>query len=67
MPKVFTVGEVLTIIRKKLSMEPSEGLILLANGKQLLKNDMPIQTVFHKYQDQDGFLYLTYELENIYG
>jgi len=37
MPRVFTVGEALSVIRSKLSLRREQGLILMASGKYMLK------------------------------
>eukprot|EP00347_Sterkiella_histriomuscorum_P006451 403352727 len=67
MPQVFKVSEVQTIVRKKLNLNREQSLFLLANGKHLLKQDQKLSEIYHKYKDQDGFLYLQYAMENTYG
>ena len=48
MPSNFKVGEVITIIRKKLSMGREQGLFLLANGKHIMKPSAPLADIFQK-------------------
>ena len=67
MPKAFTVGEVLSVLRNKLEMSQTESLVLLANGKYMLKQSSSLEDVYQKYHDEDGFLYLLYAEENTYG
>ena len=67
MPKIFTVGEVLQVVRSKLNLKREQGLILMAGGKYVLKQGHVIDDIYQKHKDEDGFLYLVYAEENIYG
>ena len=70
MPNSFKVSEVLTIVRKKLQLTRDEhqGMILLADGRHLMKNDQQLSNIYEKYRDQDdGFLYIVYAQEQVYG
>ncbi len=60
MPVGFQVGEVITIIRKKLNLSRDQGIFLLANGKHLMKPSQPLVEAYEKYCDEDGFLYVVY-------
>ena len=49
-------------------MSAAQGLFLMAaNGKYMLKQSDVLADVQDKHQDADGFLYLFYVEENIYG
>ena len=70
MPNTFKVSEVLTIIRKKLQINRDEhqGMVLLAAGKHLMQNHVDLKMIYDKYKDpEDGFLYIVYAQEKIYG
>ena len=67
MPKMFTIGEVLQTVRLKLNLRREQGLILMAGGKYVLKQGSILEDVYMKFKDEDGFLYLVYAEENIYG
>ena len=68
MPNTFKICEVQTIIRRKLKLKKEQSLFLLVNeGKDLVRSNGPLQEVFEKYQDEDGFLYVLYTGENTYG
>ena len=55
-------------MRQKLNMSAAQGLFLMAaNGKYMLKQSDVLADVQDKHQDADGFLYLFYVEENIYG
>ena len=70
MPSTFKVSEVMAIVRKKLQFGRDEyqGMILLADGKHLMKSDASLSEIYQKYVDKDdGFLYIVYALEQVYG
>jgi hypothetical protein len=61
------MGEVLSTLRDKLKLSATDGLILLTETKYLLKNDATVEATYHSHKNEDGFLYLIYAEENIYG
>ena len=67
MPKAFTVGEVLAVLRTRLELTREEGLVLFAQDKYMLRPNTKLEDVYDRYKDEDGFLYLVYAEENIYG
>ena len=70
MPNTFKVSEVMTIVRKKLQLSRDEhlGMILLADGKYLMKSDELLAKIYEKHHDkEDGFLYIVYAQEQVYG
>ena len=68
MPTSFKMCEVQTIIRRKLKLKQEQGLFLMCNeGKDLVKSNSALKDVFEKYQDEDGFLYILYTGEDVYG
>ena len=67
MPKVFTVAEAMSIVRDKLQLSREQGVVLMAEGKYILKLTSSMMDVYNKHRDEDGFLYLVYSGENIYG
>ena len=43
-------------------------MVMLAAGKNLMKHDAMLSDIYEKYKDQeDGFLYIVYAQEQIYG
>ena len=68
MPKTFMMSEVQMIIRKKLKIEKDQSLFLLVNnGKDIVKANEDLETVYSKYRDTDGFLYVFYTEEKVFG
>ena len=40
---------------------------MAGNGRYMLKTNAILQNVYEQHMDDDGFLYLIYAEENIYG
>lgn len=56
------------IVRRKLNLKKEQGLFMLVNdGKDLVKANESLESVFDKFKDEDGFLYILYTQENVYG
>ena len=66
----ITIDKFLKLIRKKLEMEEDEALFIVANcksNKYALVGSMSFGEIYDKYKDDDGFLYLIYSSEKIWG
>ena len=68
MPQNFTISDVQTIVRRKLNLTKEKGMFLMVNeGKNLLTSNSKLSTAFKKHKDEDGFLYILYTSDDIYG
>ena len=65
-PKQKSIGEVLNILRLKLQIKSGESIFLLSNNNLLVGSDN-IQSVYNKFKDIDGFLYIYICCENAFG
>lgn len=65
-PQELTMSQFTYVIRKRLKLPPEVSIFIMVNGKILPSSDMML-TVFNKYGDEDGFLYMTYNSENVFG
>ena len=64
----MTLAELIKIIRDKLEINPERALFILVNGKHSLTLTEELGQIYDKYKDKtDGFLYMTYSEEIIYG
>ena len=64
----FTVNKFQLIIKKLLKMPEEEALFLSAKGKYNINGERSINDVYNAYKDkEDGFLYIMYSSELIYG
>jgi GABA(A) receptor-associated protein len=67
-PVDLTVSQFSFIIRKRLSLDKSSALFLLVNGKSSITGDSSLNEIYEKYKDkEDGFLYISYTGEIIWG
>lgn len=65
-PNDLTIGQFIFIIRKRLKLRPDEALYLSANNK-IMASSTTIGQVYHNDKDPDGFLYLYYAKESVFG
>ena len=65
-PEELTVAQLLVIIRKRLELDATQAIYIFS------KNTVPattqtISSLYSENKDEDGFLYLTYCNENVFG
>ena len=63
----LNIAQFTTIIRKKLNLDEKEALFFLANGKTALSGNETLLEIYKKYKDEDGFLYIDYASEVVWG
>ena len=68
MPRTFMLSEVQMIVRRKLNLDKNKALYMLVNdGKEIVRANQSLESVFEKHQDEDGFLYMLYTHEDFTG
>lgn len=65
-PVDITVGKFLYEVRKHLKIRPEQALFLYYENI-LINCSSLMSTVYMRYKDRDGFLYLIYSTENTFG
>lgn len=65
-PNDLTLAQLVYVIRKRIKMAPEKALFFFIN------DDIPTSTeimnsVYHKYKHDDGFLYIHFAEENTFG
>ena len=65
-PKDMNLGQFIYIIRKRIRLSPEKALFILIDN-QLMTPNNPLQDIYDKHKDTDGFLYITYSSENTFG
>ena len=65
-PKNITVAEFMSIIRERVKLSSSQAIFLLINNT-IPKATDDMDLIYRKFKNEDGFLYITYSVENTFG
>ncbi|KCV72694.1 GABA(A) receptor-associated protein (autophagy-like protein 8) [Fonticula alba] len=65
-PGDLTVGQFVYVIRKRINLGPDQTLYVYVN-KGLPPTHTPMKVIYDDNRDEDGFLYVTYSGENLFG
>ena len=65
-PGDLTVGQFLYVIRGRMKLRADEALFVFVDGA-LPKTAATMQSIYENHKDEDGFLYLVYNGENVFG
>ncbi|KAA0709544.1 Microtubule-associated proteins 1A/1B light chain 3C [Triplophysa tibetana] len=66
-PHELTLGQFLSLLRSKIVLEASQALYLLISGKNMSCLSASMGDVYSQYRDPDGFLYMTYASQDMFG
>ena len=66
-PDDLSVANFIYVIRKRIKISPDKNIYLFVNNKVLPASAQFISTLYEKYKDEDGFLYITYAGESTFG
>ena len=65
-PNDLTATQFLFIIRKRLKLASEKGIFLFVNNMIAPSTHTMIE-LYNQYKDEDGFLYMNYTEENVFG
>ena len=65
-PRDMIIAQFMYILRKKLDVNPGEAIFLLCRNNIVMTSDS-INTIYERYKEEDGFLYLIITKENTFG
>lgn len=65
-PVDLTMAQLSFVVRKRLQLRAGDALFLLVN-KTLCTSTATAGSVYDAHRDTDGFLYVTYSMENTFG
>ena len=65
-PYDFTIGQFLSILRKRMKLPPEKAIFLFINTT-IYHSSYLLSTIYEMNKDEDGFLYITYASENTFG
>lgn len=66
-PQELTMSQFLTIIRNRMSLNSNQSFYLLMNNKSLSSMSSTIAEIYRDEKDIDGFLYMTYASQEMFG
>ena len=66
-PEDITLGQFSLIIRKRIELRESDALFFFINGTTIPPISNTMVSIYTDYKDEDGFLYMTYCGENVFG
>jgi len=66
-PQELTMSQFVTIVRNRMSLSPTQSFYLIVNNKSLASMSTTLQEVYKDEKDEDGFLYMTYASQEIFG
>ena len=65
-PSDLTMGQFSYVIRKRIELNEAESLFLFVNNT-MITGSSSISAIYNDHKDEDGFLYITYCSENVFG
>lgn len=66
-PHDITLGQFMYVVRKRIKINDNETLYFFVNENVLVNTSQSISAIYNTHKDEDGFLYLTYCSENVFG
>lgn len=66
-PIDLTFGQFLMIVRQHIDVNPNEALFIFIGNSNFVALGTYIGTVYRKFKDEDGYLYIRYKNENTFG
>ena len=67
---IFLASNLLFLIylsRRRLHLAESQAFYLIVNRRTIISTSMTLAEVYHTEKDSDGFLYITYAAQEIFG
>jgi GABA(A) receptor-associated protein len=65
-PIDLTISQLLYTIRKKIKLDPAQALYFFIQ-ESMPNSSVTLNQLYHTHRNQDGFLYITYDIENTFG
>lgn len=65
-PIDLTIGQFIYVIRKRLKLPADEAIFIMVKGF-IPQVSTQLAVLYRDYKDEDGFLYVTYNGENVFG
>ncbi|WAR19993.1 MLP3C-like protein [Mya arenaria] len=66
-PQELTMSQFATIIRNRMSLNANQAFYLIINNKSISSMSLTLAEVYRDDKDEDGFLYMTYASQEMFG
>ncbi|XP_066450654.1 microtubule-associated proteins 1A/1B light chain 3C [Eleutherodactylus coqui] len=66
-PRDLPMSQFVTIIRNRMNLSASQAFYILVNEKRLVSMCLTLSELYRDHQDEDGFLYMTYASQEMFG
>ncbi|XP_073959481.1 uncharacterized protein isoform X2 [Choristoneura fumiferana] len=66
-PEDITMSQFLVIIRNRIKLKPNQALYLIINNRSMLSMSLTMSQAYESHGDEDGFLYITYASQEVFG
>jgi len=66
-PRDLNMGNFMYIIRKRMKLSSEKSIYLFVGKSVLAPSSKNIDSIYEKYKDKDGFLYIGYDSESTFG
>ncbi len=66
-PNDISIANFMFVIRKRIKLPPEKSIFLFVNDTNLVPTAALLSQVYEEHQDEDGFLYITYNGESTFG
>ena len=66
-PHDLTLGQFMYVVRKRIELDESQALFFFINETVMVNTSQNMISIYSSYKDEDGFLYISYCGENVFG
>ncbi|EEB15221.1 microtubule-associated proteins 1A/1B light chain, putative [Pediculus humanus corporis] len=66
-PQEITMSQFVTIIRNRMKLGSNQAFYLLVNNRSMLSLSKTLSEVYKDHKEKDGFLYMTYASQEVFG
>ncbi|XP_059622173.1 microtubule-associated proteins 1A/1B light chain 3A-like isoform X2 [Phlebotomus argentipes] len=66
-PQEMSMSQFHQMVRQRMNLSPSKALFFLVNNRTMICLSKSLLEVYDEFQDADGFLYITYASQDVFG